>query len=302
MYEAWQSVWSDATKTRQMMNHMYGHSRIYETLAEHYDVTAVSLQRAVWPHPDTRPEPRVWSNTDWASRELVFDYHPDLIAHKLSADVLFHAWQRLEELNVKTTAASLQRTLPETPYSSEIDLKKSASCPYMEAMVSSRSDGKPARSEGWRLFEDRPGKPGWITTNKISENSSAPELVFVLPCGHRGYFGVEYLRSYDTHMGQVEFALRYSPALLVHKFGTLYENETELDAIMKLPIRRKVVLNGHWKDPFSLSENHLEKVDCVGGNGGNWNPVALTIRSIDKGARLSLEAGRKFKVISVFAC
>ena len=77
--------------------------------------------------------------------------------------------------------------------------------------------GKPLRHAGWRCYEDRPGKPGWISedggrvedgrgggpgpaTMLISAALPSPPLSFSVPLGS-SKLTVAYLRSYDARMG-----------------------------------------------------------------------------------------------------
>jgi hypothetical protein len=281
-----------------MIDHLHEHARTYERLAFHYDITAVSFQRAVWPDAGTRPEPRVWSNTNWARRALEFDYHPDLIAHKLCADVLFNSWQRLEKLaetDPNYEFHSLHHMEPKKPFNSMEDLNKSLTCPFMESLISARENGQPARNEGWRMFEDRPGKPGWI----IESGNSTSSITFVLPCGKKRYVGVEYLRSYDERMGKVDMIIQVGNTL-PHILGALYRSQRDLQHLLDASVNRQLRLDGHWKNSASLSENHVEHISCE-SRPGSWNPIALTFRPIVANRGKS-GSNSKFKILSVFSC
>jgi hypothetical protein len=97
---AFRPVWAQPDKARSLRRALHGHSAVYENIARHYDQTAISLHRVIWPTPASgEPEHalREWSNCCGPTGLIHVDHHPSWLAHKLCADVVFHAWQRIEQ-------------------------------------------------------------------------------------------------------------------------------------------------------------------------------------------------------------
>ncbi|KAK7249735.1 hypothetical protein SO694_00004546 [Aureococcus anophagefferens] len=93
----WAKFWSDydAPKVKAYLKILHGHADNYEVVATHYNATFAALQRALWPDAlDTARATKLWvsdtSEGDW-------DHHPGRDAHRVVADSIFNAFQRLAD-------------------------------------------------------------------------------------------------------------------------------------------------------------------------------------------------------------
>jgi len=141
-------------------------------------VSVASYRDAYWPkldepHPDI---PYFWNGMS----------HPDTVAHDLISHVVEYALYR--EFQSQGPSCQIQwetersckkaLTLIDAEDSSEASL---AATPVVVSMV------------GWAKFEDRPGKPGWIS---ISSNDTSNHLSFQVQIGNT--LDVTFLASYNN--------------------------------------------------------------------------------------------------------
>ena len=97
------------------------------------------------------------------------------------------------------------------------------------------SCGLPVQQAGWRCYEDRPGKRGWITEANANESHGyGGTLSFGVPMGSTK-LTVAYLRSYDSRMG----------------LAKLWVDEDKDAAVL---------LNGSWDSRTSQTDIRSERV------------------------------------------
>lgn len=153
------------------------------------------------------------------------DYkHPEWQTHQIIADVVANVWGRVWAKSCASHTPVLGTPFPRQTYEKPEDLALFQPCLNILSGYSARQafDGKgpkPKINSGWRLFEDRPGKPGWIAEQKGSS------LSFNLSFGVRPRLAVVYLRSYEG-MG---------------------------NASLNIDGRRRAALDGLWSDDFKLN-------------------------------------------------
>lgn len=93
-------------------------------------------------------------------------------------------------------------------------------------------------TSGWKFFEDRPGKPGWI-----ADGLQRQEILFQDIVIERGYIGIEYLKTY-TPMGKAECFLEDA-----------YGNQIAMaDANIT-----SLKMDGRWQYRVSLTNNAFLK-------------------------------------------
>ena len=144
----------------------------------------------------------------------------------------------------------------------------------------------PLLSAGWSLYEDRPGRPGWIT------NTTNSTITFPIKFGAQPTVAIAYLRSYES-LGTARVSF------------TSKSGRTE-----------SVLLEGLWEKHFSLPDVavFVGRPDGTAGNllspleedgYDSWReqwkaPGAVVEReySID----ISLISGQKFKILQVMSC
>ena len=97
--------------------------------------------------------------------------------------------------------------------------------------------GTPTASDGWRCYEDRPGKRGWISEDAGGVSGPGGTLTFAVPMGSTK-LTVAYLRSYDQRMGTAR----------------LWVDEDESSAIH---------LNGSWDSRTSQTDIRTERVAAL---------------------------------------
>ena len=149
---------------------------------------------------------------------------------------------------------------------------------------------QPVNTLGWAVFEDRPGKPGWISTTL---NRSAPPstISFNVKGSPRwGTIFIGYLRSYDRAMGRAKIWLDGS-----------------------LP--HAIALNGHWEATGSQEETAVVPfrklfggdkgvtTSCVDADGSHSRTAAGCASKVEQHT-LNVEALGlgKFKITRIRTC
>jgi len=180
------------------------------------------------------------------------------------------------------------------PFHSHEELEKYPSCTkpliWHDALSAhNRSDIAPSTLSGkWRLFEDKPGRPGWITT-KVGST-----ILFPIRFGRvRPVLAITYLRSYaNLGVARVKF--------------TAHSGKSNT-----------VTLDGRWYKNYSLPDTafFIDRPDGVMGNllgdalesdGYNLydrgSAVKNTSKVEDYSIEITLVEGDKFKITQVISC
>lgn len=197
--------------------------------------------------------------------------HPSWETHQMIADVVANVLGR-------AWASGRRPSVPEKPFSKQTlakqeDVAMFQPCLNVLSGYSARQafDGtgaQPKITNGWRLFEDRPGKPGWIADSKSAT------INFHVRFGIRPRLAVVYLRSYEG-MGNARLKIGNSGS----------------------------VLDGLWSSDFKLnvSQSYVSWYNA-GARGEKWGQPGFNVPS---GAELDLEVtalGGKFKILQVMSC
>ncbi|KAH8072340.1 hypothetical protein JL721_3606 [Aureococcus anophagefferens] len=152
----WAKFWSDydAPKVKAYLKILHGHADNYEVVATHYNATFAALQRAVWPDAlDTARATKLWvsdtSEGDW-------DHHPGRDAHRVVADSIFNAFQRLAD---GADGAPRPTLRPNATLASREVLDSVGFCQHMTATISADVEcAEPGYAPlGWDCY--RPTKP-----------------------------------------------------------------------------------------------------------------------------------------------
>ena len=97
--------------------------------------------------------------------------------------------------------------------------------------------GAPASSDGWRCFEDRPGKRGWIAEGDAGAPSGVLSFgVDAAAWRPTGRLTVTFLRSYDRRMGRARLWLDADERAAVELNGSWARRTSQAD-IAIVPIR-----------------------------------------------------------------
>lgn len=178
------------------------------------------LQHYKMPYVDYRSlalqdEPRLWGPGG---------HHPRWSTHQQMADLIAFSWGHAWDMYA-SASASLPPHPSLTPPLGKLPPDKQF-CVWPVSMYSAyrpqSAGGVPPRAKGnWTLSEDRPGKPGWITTQvgarlvfDLKMNASIPYA------GHA--VTVAYLRSY-TSLGKA--MVRCLPSGAAHHLEGLWRKE-----------------------------------------------------------------------------
>lgn len=149
----------------------------------------------------------------------------------------------------------------------------------------------PDTSHGWDLYEDRPGRPGWIATS-TKVDSTNNSITFPIRLGKKPTVAITFLRSYAS-LGTAEVSF-------TSREGT----------------KETVTLNGRWDQNYSLPHTSIfiGRPDAVAGvllapleNDGYdiWNEEwqqGEREQEHDYEIDISLVSGDKFKILSVLSC
>jgi len=187
----------------------WGAADITTAVAAHYGLAVAHYRDAVWPVADE--EPAHLRSAFWKAGGD--GQHPDKITHEFVADVVKYALLALHARRLPPAAAAEcpRRAPPARPATSFANVAVSCvsrpggalSAYSAKEHFAAGSAGGGAlapvpqpRDGGWRLFEDRPRKPGWIASGaapanltfrlRVSSASPRIEVSFL-----RSYHGVE---------------------------------------------------------------------------------------------------------------
>mmetsp|Transcript_86462 Transcript_86462/g.209656 ORF Transcript_86462/g.209656 Transcript_86462/m.209656 type:complete len:480 (-) Transcript_86462:148-1587(-) len=176
---------------------------------QYYDLAHVDYAKLVSQSPAERQQ-LLWDNRTHAG-PAENDCHPHWHTHQITADVIENAWGRAWALACSSPPAALP-ALPRQTFWEERILKQFPTCvrpsSYFSALrASSPGTPQPIEQHGWRLFEDRPGKPGWIATEE------GANITFKVRFAAQPQFGITYLVSYQG-MGAANVTLGGKSELL----------------------------------------------------------------------------------------
>mmetsp|Transcript_52562 Transcript_52562/g.159775 ORF Transcript_52562/g.159775 Transcript_52562/m.159775 type:complete len:510 (-) Transcript_52562:121-1650(-) len=130
------------------------------------------------------------------------------------------------------------------------------------------------RNWTWRLFEDRPGKPGWISTLR------GARICFDLDFGAHPFMGISYLRSYEG-MGQANISMNGCTIPIAGLWG---KHASVADTLVLNAARRWVYDDKMFEGDarrrcgFHVAQNSTKELCITHGGGG------------------------KFKILQVFSC
>mmetsp|Transcript_68041 Transcript_68041/g.221504 ORF Transcript_68041/g.221504 Transcript_68041/m.221504 type:complete len:289 (+) Transcript_68041:313-1179(+) len=275
-------------------------SRVYTAKATHYNLTLI----------DT------YSVSKWFKG--VFSppgaFHPEWTTHHYVADMIATAMNRaLDELASDLAAVDLARHAPcraplkrksaleceDVPWqdtehqalaaSASMMVCKPQTASYADAskytqlQATPRSPTLPA-DRSWRLYEDRVGKPGWIT-----ETISSSWISFDLEVNKWSpTMRVDYLRSYEN-LGQVEVKLsQMARGYMLDGFWNSTSSQTDSwRIIVDAPIDSDRIK----RDGTTSSDPN--RIFGFGYNSRSERHVTLQMR---------LRSGPKFKIINIITC
>ena len=299
---AFRSMWRDRARSGVMRKVMWDHYLNYAQVLHHYGVPYVTLQSVTWSRgPAEMPTPGLWKSTHNGQ----IDKHPDWTVHKACADTVFHALQVLESdsLAPPSSAANAIATNTMAPQTGDAwpsenetfwpkeKLGKSGACSGYMSFISAEfeSSGPLQPPNGWRRYEDRPGKPGWIAEGNATK---AAEVDFVVRCGDKRTIGIEYMQSYEG-MGQVDVTIS-SLEGSAHIFEQAYDRRTPQQVLKKRKVHGQTQkIDGRCTQRNSLRKTTETKIVCH--RGGMETSLVLVHFSHGQ------EEG-KFKIISVYSC
>jgi len=132
--------------------------------------------------PVSRVEKSLW--------QPPYHHHPHWTTHQHIANIMAHAW------GWAWRSYAPKWDQPATNPQGNFDVNRTCLEPTTVYSGYARHGGisPEAVSGNWRLFEDRPGKPGWIAT----EVGSMLRFRFNLSGYHEHRFVIKYLRSYQS--------------------------------------------------------------------------------------------------------
>ena len=151
--------------------------------------------------------------------------------------------------------------------------------------------GAPTRAVGWRCYEDRPGKRGWISEDGVTysgpnavvvrsagapgfrvPDAPAPPLSFDVPLGSTK-LTIAYLRSYDARMGVAKIWMDDDDQAAVH-------------------------LNGTWSSRTSQTDIHSVRIAFLCGE----SCLRRKRSNLQHSVHVQRVSGRKFKLLLLEVC
>jgi hypothetical protein len=212
--------------------------------------------------------------------------HPNALGHTYLSTVMIHAWTRSFRRYLDLGMPKSLLHLSGDTFSSPAMLTNFETCATPKSFYSAfnaPADNYPAppESQDWPMFEDRPGKPGWISTTNTSW------IEFKLDFGTTPKVIITFLRSYE-------------------KMGSIILSMNGIS----------IKLSGLYADPnVKVSQNAIytisvpvgSKVTQVGAGEHGMNSFGITPESqgvlrfqVDPGT--SKNGWSKFKIVSIIAC
>ena len=268
---------------------------VHNALGEFYALPVVSFMRSVCNESATASLSSEPAMEHWRAGcgkldlpGMQCEAHPGPHVHGIYANMLALFMLR----QAAAACAPLQDESDETPqlgasYLPSSELERIAGCVAGKTSVDARLGcsstqrfldpaNKPA---GFRCYEDRPGKPGWI-----AEAGSTPsEMGFVATGTGLGHVVAGFLRSY-TGFGRAQIAVDGHWNYSVTLDGAWDENTSQVD-YMTIPWQRLLPTSAH------------------GTLGSSKHPrrhkVALRVAAAEEG---SAARGQRFKLVSLATC
>ncbi|KAH8070225.1 hypothetical protein JL720_11781 [Aureococcus anophagefferens] len=205
--KGWRALWADPARAAAYGAVLQGHARIYDRVARFHGASSFALQDhdGLWPAGEFLGNARLdrlWRAP--AAKGGDVDHHPGVPAHEFVADAAHAAVLALVRRAERGDGAVVPDWAPAGgTLASANELAELSACSLGMAAHLVAADVEAAASPGaqvragggWSLRRDRPDKPpGWIVNATATATS---ELSIVVPCGHTGTVGLEYLRSYE---------------------------------------------------------------------------------------------------------
>lgn len=276
--------------SRDMVNKPgnYRDKKMYETyraVSKHYKLPFLNYEAAMQKFISTGGNETLM----WSSKSR----HPKFSAHAFYADMLSYFCNRqleeLEKVDAKSDVSTLMPVLRKPrdlqpdqefikPLQEKVSLANIDVCvfPLTQHVAREPSSSSPRSSatQQWSLYEDRPNKPGWITT---TENGEA--ISFNMTFSSRPKLMVQYLRSYNN-IGDAEMHFDSS-------YLWIWKGQRNLG------VRDTFTLKGAWAEKISVTQNALFTKEKLKPNVNEVNTATISFR---------LAKGPKFKLISLISC
>ena len=301
--DSFRALWQDEKRSMKMRRIMWDHYKSYAQVLHHYGIPYVTLQSVLWPKgPQEMPIPGIWESINGG-----IDKHPSWGAHKTCADVMFHALQAIEsdalsniseeEKAEKRNSTLLPKHWPKETAGTFWPVEKlgnSSACSSYASFVNSENKKSfPLTLDaGWKRYEDRPGKPGWIGAGNTTSESS---IEFAVRCGEQRVIGIEYLESYEG-MGRVQVTFIALKGTM-NIFEEAYDhNHPEKVIEHSIDHVQKESINGRCSRKTSLRTVREFKVDCF----REGMEDSLIRVKFSQGP--NVKPGGKFKIVSVYSC
>lgn len=240
---------------------------------EHYGLPALDFSNFLLERPE------LWMVPPNAANWL----HPLWQTHQIIADIMSNLWGRTWDSRASVGGSSevwatelpsvFVKGADKVDFCLEPLSHHSAKAPIGEGLPGA------ARSlAGWRNYEDRPGKPGWIVTADHDDQSQAPPTIkFPLKFGAMPSVVVIYLRSYEG-LGDATLKIAGN-----NKSAWLKGNNVGRRALLYEK------LEGIWDKPNSQSEAFSTYLPSL-------------LKNSEAELEVSLYGGPKFKVTDVMSC
>lgn len=279
---------TDPSTATDYLSSMFLSARLTQLkVIEHYDIPRLDYADFAWRQVDHSELP-----PPDAGKHLVFKYwddngkhHPSWRVHQTIADMLANAWGKAWAIaQAGGTRALSERGAgfwPRETVWPEANLSHFRGClhptSYFSAFNPPHGPQAPSVLSGnWRLFEDRPNKPGWIADAKDST------IRFPLHFGPKPRLSITYLRSYEG-LGEVEVAMNNHSGILSGLWDEGYSEKVSQSYSLWFDADRKSSVSHH--------ERYIVE------NDGGF--AILPGASMDFDVRV-LQG--KFKIIEVMAC
>lgn len=298
-----------APQRRKIAQHYHIPTLDYAALTMKYNKCSSGCQ--LWPFTDpelkgpftvpgtTWPDWNLWS-LKVTQTTCCPSNHPPWIVHQYYADAFVHGIRQVlqnfcvtDEDYTKSEDKQLSLRLSKlpSPLAPQKVLDQYAMCvtplSYYDSRHPVRNASAPSVLDGdWRLFEDRPGRPGWIATKLGSK------IMFPVRLGADASLTISYLRSYEN-VGDAKVS--------VYRAGRRVGDPDH-----------PVLLKGLWEKRFSLPDtevfyNHVGLLNlAMTREEEQAMRQSFTMHglksSLDYELEIELVAGKKFKVLSVTSC
>jgi hypothetical protein len=284
------------------------YSSIYREVAKQYHLPVISFRDLFW-HPLFRKHLKQYPKLEhiveykWARPESNVDIHPPWMVHDMNADVIMGALELIQqvcELN-RTGEASLTSNISSDPWATNRRSRSSIGTVLLnvDAMTINSTYLTPKEIKllpyGWKLYQDRLNKPGWIIEGNVTKKTPLSSRVLT--------FEVPYHANFSLASSNTSATLEIAYMETHRNAGAFRVKVCDIYVRTEPPDKKEFIDTLIW-EPFSSLEVAVFKIGPKPMRVCKKKPV-VTVKIIHENMyekfpeRLEMRGTQKVKISSV---